>query len=98
MTVVQLYRGILKMLPRYPSVNRDQFREAIMEEFHIGKHLTEDLEIRKARKKAKMLYAHILMYDIKMQELRDDSTEKLDKPMEGFKDINHKDDDDFVYF
>lgn len=40
-----------------------------MEEFHMGKYITDELEIKKARKKARMLYGHILMYDLKMKEL-----------------------------
>ena len=43
-----------------------------------------------------MLYAHLLMYHIKMEEVRSDGP-SIDKPM-PFSELNKKQDDDFVYF
>lgn len=42
-----------------------------------------------------MLYAHLLMYDIKMQEVKGEG--QIEKPIMA-KDINQRRDKDFVYF
>ncbi len=47
-------------------------------------------------KKARMGLAHLLMYEMKMEELKEDSTD-WNKPL-NFGSINRKQDDDFVYF
>ena len=71
-------------------------REAIIQEVQDWKKLRDEIEIRKAVKKMRMLYAHLYMYHLKMQEVSDDGGD-IDKPM-PFKEINKKQDDDFVYF
>lgn len=45
----------------------------------------------------KMLYGHVTMWNEKMQELKDTTTDRVDKPL-PYKDINNKEDNDFVYF
>lgn len=84
------------MVKTYPSKNRDQMKIAIVEEVHDWKLLKDELEISKADKKMRMLYAHLLMYDMKMQELNSDSG-SIDKPT-LMKDLNSKKDKNFVYF
>lgn len=44
-----------------------------------------------------MLYGHVTMWNIKMEEVRRTDTEHVREPL-PFKDINHKHDKDFVYF
>jgi hypothetical protein len=45
----------------------------------------------------KMLYGHLNMWNEKMEEIKDNSTDRVDKPM-PLRDINRKEDEDFVYF
>jgi hypothetical protein len=45
----------------------------------------------------KMLYGHIVMWNVKMQEIHDKSSDKIDKPL-PYKDLNKKSDEDFTYF
>ena len=44
-----------------------------------------------------MLYAHFYMYYLKMEEVNSEESGNIEKPM-PFKDINRKEDEDFVYF
>lgn len=71
-------------------------RIAILEDVSDWKQLSDPLEIAKAHKRMRMLYAHLLMYDTKMQEVRA-ATGGIEKPILA-KDINQKGDKDFVYF
>ncbi len=71
LTVKQLYRGILKYVKTYPSKNREAMRIAAIEDVREWKQLEDDLEIRKAVKKMRMLYAHLYMYHLKMEEVND---------------------------
>jgi hypothetical protein len=43
----------------------------------------------------KMLYGHLNMWNEKMVEINDNSTDRVDKPM-PLRDINRKEDEDFV--
>ena len=45
----------------------------------------------------KMLYGHVTMWGIKMEEVLSTEGDKIDKPM-PFRDINQKSDKDFIYF
>lgn len=72
-------------------------KEAIIEDVKDWKVLTDDLEKRKALKKMRMLYGHLYMYHLKMQEVMSTSSGDINKSM-PFKDINRKQDEDFVYF
>jgi hypothetical protein len=45
----------------------------------------------------RMLYSHIAMWNLKMEEVHRTDTDRVDTPL-PFKDINHKEDKDFVYF
>jgi hypothetical protein len=63
-------------------------RQAILDEVRDWKKLDDELEIRKAVRKMRMLYAHLLMYHLKMQEVNSDSG-SIEKPM-PFKEINRK--------
>lgn len=65
-------------------------------EFREGRELKDDLEIRKAVKRARMGLAHLLMYEAKMKELNEHSTQ-WDKAL-NLPSINRKRDDDFIYF
>lgn len=58
------------MAKTYPSRNRAMMQAAILEDVADWKKLQDELEIQKAKKKMRMLYAHLLLYDIKMQEVR----------------------------
>ena len=40
-------------------------------------------------KKLRMLYGHVTMWNIKMEEVNRTDTERVDQPL-PFKDINHK--------
>jgi len=65
-----LYRGILKGAKSYPSKNRAEFCQAIVEEINDWKQLPKDSEeAKKAIKKMRMLYGHVGMWNIKMQEV-----------------------------
>ena len=71
-------------------------REAIIEEVKDWKKLNDEMEAKKAVKKMRMLYAHLYMYYLKMEEVRNDGP-SIDKPL-PFRELNKKQDDDFVYF
>ena len=86
MTLRQLYRGILKMSKTYPSKNRALIHQAILEDVRDWKKLRDELEVKKAIKRMRMLYGHFYMYKIKMEEINSDSG-NIDKPL-PFKDIN----------
>ena len=89
LTVRQLYRGILKYVRVYPSKNREAMREAILDDVRDWKKLQDELEIRKAQKKMRMLYAHLLMYHLKVEELRNEESGAIDKPL-PFREVNRK--------
>lgn len=50
--VARLYRDILKLAARFPSINRAQMIEEIKLEFHAGKTLTDPAEITRRRQLA----------------------------------------------
>ena len=97
MSVRALYRGILKGLKTYPSTNRAQMRIAVMEDVADWKKITDESEKAKAVKKLRMLYGHVTMWGIKMEEVLAPEGDKIDKPM-PFRDINRRSDKDFIYF
>ena len=72
-------------------------RQAIIEDVNDWKRYTDELEQRKAVKKMRMLYAHLLMYEIKMEEVNSTESGEISKAV-SFTDINRKQDEDFVYF
>lgn len=45
----------------------------------------------------RMLYGHLTMWNMKMDEVRETETEKVEKAL-PFEDLNKKKDKDFVYF
>lgn len=65
-------------------------------EFRDSRELKDELEVKKAIKRARMGLAHVIMYEIKMKELSEHSTE-WNKPL-NIPSINRKKDDDFIYF
>ena len=69
MTIKQLYRGILRSMKAYPSTNRGLMKEAIVLDVADWKLLTDELEILKAEKRMRMLYGHVQMWEIKMEEV-----------------------------
>jgi len=98
MSIRMLYRGILKGAKVYPSKNRAVMFQAIVDDVNDWKKLPKDsTEAKKAIKRMKMLYGHVTMWNEKMVELHDASTDRIDKPL-PYKDINNKKDEDFVYF
>ena len=44
-----------------------------------------------------MLYGHLTMWNMKMEEVKSTESERVDKPL-PFRDLNQKKDKDFVYF
>ena len=72
-------------------------RQAIIDDVADWKKLTDELEVRKANKKMKMLYGHIYMWQVKMDEVLSPESIDINKPL-PFRDLNRKEDDDFVYF
>lgn len=78
LSVKMLYRGILKGMQTYPSTTRGVMRTAILEEVNDWKKLTDPTDIAKATKKMRMLYGHLTMWNIKMEEVNSNETEKVD--------------------
>ena len=72
-------------------------KAAIIEDVNDWKKLKSDEDVQKAIKKLRMLYGHLTMWNIKMEEVSSTETERVDKPL-PFKDLNRKKDKDFVYF
>ena len=72
-------------------------RVAFIEDVADWKQITDEDEKAKAVKKMRMLCGHITMWGIKMEEVYATDTEKVNKPL-PFRDINRKEDKDFVYF
>ena len=81
----------------YPSTNRALMRTAIIEDVNDWKQLKDEMEVKKAMKKMRMLFGHINMWAAKMEEVNNPDVVEIDKPLPA-RDINHKKDDDFVYF
>lgn len=69
LSLKSLYRGILKGLKTYPSIKRKELREVAIIEFREGKELKDKTEIGKGYRKARIAYAHIMLYNMKMEEL-----------------------------
>ena len=97
MSVKALYRGILKGLKTYPSRNRIELREAVKLDFRDGKKLTKEIEISKAVRKARMGFAHVLMYEEKLKEIMGTGCH-IDKPVKVKSFALAKGDPEFVYF
>lgn len=72
-------------------------REAILDDVKDWKKLDDELEIKKAHKKMRMLFAHFLMYQMKMEEVNSNESGSIDRQV-PFQDMNKKKDEDFVYF
>ena len=98
MTAKQLYRGIMMKSRKYPSKNRDMFRDAIKVEVRKWQKLTDELETAKAMKRMRMLYGHLTMWEEKMKEVYSTDapdpenkwkTNTVDKPYLA-RDINRK--------
>ena len=96
MTIRELYRGILKFSLVYPSLNRKQFRQAIIEEVQDWKTLKDELEISKANKKLRMLYAHTYMYKCKVDEINSNKN-TIDEPFDH-QSLNRRKDKDWIFF
>lgn len=64
-------------------------KDAIVDEVKDWKKLENDLEIKKAQKKLRMLYAHLYMYHLKMEEVNSETSGSVDKPL-PFREINRK--------
>ena len=92
-----MYRLILKGMKTYPSRNREEVRKAIIADVHDWAKITEEAEKAKAMKKLRMLYGHVTMWNMKMEEVKREDSGRIDRPT-GMRDINHKQDKDFVYF
>ena len=88
-TVKTLYREILKAVRTYPSKNRQAFRQAIIEDVHDWKKITDEDKKAQAIKKMKMLYGHLTMWNVKMNEVNRVDTDKVNKTM-PYGDINKK--------
>lgn len=84
-------------MKKYPSTNRNMMKEAIILDVADWKLLTEENEIAKANKKMRMLYGHVQMWEIKMEEVLAPNEANINTPL-PFRDINQKKDADFVYF
>ena len=97
LTVKTMYRTILKAMKTYPSSNRAMMREAIVLDVRDWAKIEDETEKAKALKKLKMLYGHVYMWTLKMEEVRNLQSYEIEKPL-PFKDINRKKDKDFVYF
>ena len=97
LSVKALYRCIMKGMKTYPSTNRALMTEAIQADVRDWVLLSDELEKAKALKKLRMLFGHVTMWNIKMEEVNRTDTDRVDTPL-PFKDINHKKDKDFVYF
>ena len=97
LSVRMMYRVILKGMKHYPSTTKVAMKEAIMADVRDWVKETEELEQAKALKKMRMLYGHIIMWNMKMEEVSRTDTEKIEEPF-PHKDLNHKKDKDFVWF
>ena len=98
-----MYRGILKKAKHYPSIKRVALVHAIKLDVREWAQEEDDLEIRKHIKKMRMLYGHFSMWEEKMNEINgldsksEDKGNVIEKPLTS-KEINRKQDEDFVYF
>ncbi len=69
MSVKTMYRVVLKSMKTYPSTNRELMREAIVADVRDWAKVEGELEQAKALKKLRMLYGHVTMWGIKMEEV-----------------------------
>lgn len=52
LSILSIYRMLLKSMKHYPSSNRHDILLAVQEEFHQNKNLTEEKDKKLQRKKA----------------------------------------------
>ena len=99
MPLKTLYRGILKGLKTYPSIKRKELREAAILEFRDGKALKEKLDITKGYRKARIAYAHIMLYNARIGEIYKQPTKYKPSDITNLPSFNtSRDDPEFVYF
>jgi len=79
--ILLIYRKSLILLKNYPSIKRKEIREAVIEDYHEFKNLTDEDEIKKAHKNAWSGLSHLILYELKRQEFLDDSIVKVDTPV-----------------
>lgn len=96
LSLKELYRGILKGLKTYPSVKRKELREAAIIEFREGRELKDEKEVAKGVKKARIAYAHIMLYNLHTETLR--GPYKPSRPINCPTFNTVRGDSDFVYF
>ena len=69
MSVLTLYRNIIKHMKHYPSKKRLELLLAAKEEFRRHRGLEDEVLVYKEVKKARIGLFHVLYYASKMQEL-----------------------------
>jgi len=79
--ILLIYRKSLILLKNYPSIKRKEIREAVIEDYHEFKNLTDEDEIKKAHKNAWSGLSHLILCELKRQEFLDDSIVKVDTPV-----------------
>lgn len=88
-----LFKELYKNIMKYPISRRFEMRLAIIEAFKNSKDLKDEREIEKARKRAVLGLANVLMYNEKRDELM---TEYENTPT-NYQCLNPKD-EKFIYF
>lgn len=93
MTVLALYRNIIKHMKHYPSKKRFNLLLAAKEEFRTHRALKDEVLVYKEVKKARIGLFHIIYYASKMTELSQGYAIQPD-----YVDCMNPKDKDFIYF
>ncbi|CAD8082650.1 unnamed protein product [Paramecium primaurelia] len=94
MSILTLYRMLIKNVQYYPSKNRFKIMLAIKESFRDNRQLNDPKRITQEIKIAQMGLRNLEMYRIKNNEMKDVYKVKDD----GFQDSMNPKDKNFIYF
>ncbi|CAD8161800.1 unnamed protein product [Paramecium octaurelia] len=94
MSLLTLYRMLIKNVQYYPSKNRFKIMLAIKESFRDNRLLNDPKRITQEIKIAQMGLRNLEMYRIKNKEMKDVYKVKDD----GFQDSMNPKDKNFIYF
>ena len=72
-----VYRYSLKLIRTYPSIKRDDIREAMILEYQDGKLSKDSKQIESGIYQARGFLHHLITYDMVMSEMRRTDTNKF---------------------
>lgn len=71
MSVLNLYRNSLKLVRLYPSITKDNMREAIIEDYREFSQLKDQKEIDEAIRNGQMGLRHLMSNEVQRRKFHD---------------------------